>query len=67
VNDHPDDWLAGAEILEILTYRGLSPELQKEIRRSLEARAQDHKAVEKLITDGLHLIDLRFEPPKHAD
>ena len=67
VNDHPEDWLAGAEILEILAYRGLSADLQQEIRISLEAKARSQKSLEKIITDGLHLIDLRFEPPKHAD
>jgi phenylalanine-4-hydroxylase len=67
VAEHPDDWLAGAEILETLAYRNLSPDLQKEIRKSLEAKARNNQSVEKIITDGLHLIDIRFEHPKHAD
>lgn len=67
VSEHPDDWLAGAEIYEILAYRNLSPDLQSEIRASLEAKARDNKSISNLISDGLHLIDIRFEPPKHAD
>lgn len=66
-SEHREDWLASAEILEILSRRNLYPMLQREIRAFLQKRATDQPELNKLITDALHLIDIGFEPPKHAD
>ncbi|MEW6051522.1 MAG: aromatic amino acid hydroxylase [Candidatus Zixiibacteriota bacterium] len=54
--NHPHDWLASMEILEILFKKSLYPELRLEIKQNLEAKARTHKELTKLIDDGLMLI-----------
>ncbi len=66
-SEHREDWLASAEILEILSRRNLYPMLQGEIRAFLQKKGAAQPELAKLITDGLHLIDIGFEPPSHAD
>lgn len=66
-SEHPDDWLTSMEILEILVKRSLYPMLQTEIRTVLEKKKTDQKELSNLIGDGLHLIDINFEPPKQGD
>jgi phenylalanine-4-hydroxylase len=53
---HADDWLLSMEILEILTQRKFFPELEDEIRRSLEEKAKKRSELAKLIKDGLNLV-----------
>ncbi|MCI0530766.1 MAG: aromatic amino acid hydroxylase [candidate division Zixibacteria bacterium] len=53
---HPHDWLLSMEILEIVAPTGDQPELEKEIRESLEKRSREKKELHKLIEDGLSLI-----------
>jgi phenylalanine-4-hydroxylase len=66
-DEHTDDWLASAEILEILVNRDMYPLLRREIKGWLEERKNKENALTKLIGDALYLIDIKFEPPKHAD
>jgi phenylalanine-4-hydroxylase len=66
-SEHHEDWLTSVEILEVLVKRNLYPMLQTEIRGKLEERAENRPDLRKLITDAMHLIDIGFEPPKHAD
>ncbi len=52
-----DDWLLSLEILEVLAKRAIEPELQAELRRTLEARAAADADLRTLITDGLRLLE----------
>ena len=54
---YPQDWLCALEILEIVHYKGTNPELEQEIRIYLEAKASVEPQHEKLINDGLHVIE----------
>lgn len=54
--NHPHDWLASMEILEILFKKSLFSELRLEIKQSLDAKAASRPELAKLITDGLLLI-----------
>ena len=56
-NEHRHDWLSALEILEILHHRKLYPELEKEIRIYLELKASAEADHQKLINDGLHVIE----------
>ncbi|WP_129713683.1 aromatic amino acid hydroxylase [Pedobacter sp. SYP-B3415] len=51
------DWLLPLEILEILHFMKINPELEKEIRVSLELRASVDPDHAKLINDGFHVIE----------
>ncbi|WP_018615030.1 aromatic amino acid hydroxylase [Segetibacter koreensis] len=53
----PDDWLCSLEILEIMTQENIYTEIAKEIKEYLERKASTSAEYEKLITDGLYLID----------
>ncbi|HEU0226951.1 MAG TPA: aromatic amino acid hydroxylase [Arachidicoccus soli] len=55
--NHPEDWLAPMEILEILLHENMQSILANEIRTHLTQRAEDDKTLTKLIKDGLTLID----------
>lgn len=59
--DHPNDWLASLEILEVLVSRGLFAETASAIRAELERRAASEDHLRKLITDGLYLVDNPFK------
>ena len=54
---YDQDWLCPMEILEILKYRAINPEMQKEIIHYLERMQQQHPEFSKLITDGLHTLE----------
>jgi len=54
---YPQDWLSVLEILEIVYYKGTNPELEQEIRVYLKAKALVEPQHEKLINDGLHVIE----------
>ena len=56
--EYPEDWLATLEILEILSDRNIQPELRVKLRTRLETLATQKTDINKLITDGLHLINL---------
>ena len=51
------DWLCALQILEILYHTKKFPELEREIRISLEHRASNEPDHKKLIVDGLHVIE----------
>jgi len=50
------DWLASMEILEILYHKAIHPQLEKEVRIYLELKAATETEYQKLINDGLHVI-----------
>ena len=54
---YAQDWLCALEILEIVHYKGTNPELEREIRIYLETKASVEPQHEKLINDGLHVIE----------
>ncbi|MGY0038174.1 hypothetical protein [Pedobacter sp. NJ-S-72] len=54
---YAQDWLCALEILEIVHYKGTNHELEQEIRAYLEAKASVEPQHEKLINDGLHVIE----------
>ncbi|TCD00869.1 aromatic amino acid hydroxylase [Pedobacter psychroterrae] len=54
--EHRYDWLSALEILEILHHRQLYPELEKEVRIYLELKSANEPDHNKLINDGLHVI-----------
>lgn len=53
---HYDDWLCPLEILELLEYEQVEPELVAEIRSFLVQKAAAEPEYSKLINDGLYLI-----------
>ena len=53
---HPQDWLLALEILEILSQRKLYPNLEEEIRASLQEKSVKRPELAKLIKDGLNLV-----------
>ncbi|QNK63004.1 aromatic amino acid hydroxylase [Pedobacter sp. PAMC26386] len=55
--NYPLDWLCALEILEIVHYKGSNYELEQEIRVYLEGKASVEPQHEKLIHDGLHVIE----------
>ncbi|PST82184.1 aromatic amino acid hydroxylase [Pedobacter yulinensis] len=55
--DYRTDWLLPMEILEILHFMKINPELEKEIRIYLELRAASEPEYAKLINDGFHVIE----------
>lgn len=55
--EHPSDWLATLEILEIIYHKNLDPAFEKELRKYLELKAANEADHRKLITDGLHVIE----------
>ena len=55
--EHPSDWLATLEILEIIYHKNLDPAFEKELREYLELKAANEADHRKLITDGLHVIE----------
>ena len=56
-NRFPDDWLANMEILEIVTDLGIRPELKTRLEKSLQTLASRQPELEKLIGDGLRLLE----------
>ena len=56
-SEHRQDWLCALEILEILYHRQVNPELEKEVRLYLQMKASNEKEFNKLINDGLHVIE----------
>ncbi len=56
-NEYPDDWLCSLEILEILHHRKLFPELEMQVRAYLQQMMVEKPKLEKLITDGLLMIE----------
>ncbi|MBD3403361.1 aromatic amino acid hydroxylase [candidate division GN15 bacterium] len=59
--NHPKDWLAAMEILEIVSSRNLFPETAADARAYLEQKAEKEGHLRKLITDGLMLVDNPFK------
>ncbi len=53
--DHPEDWLCGMEILEILADHP-DPELDARIRHHLERKSSESVMTQKLISDGLAMV-----------
>jgi phenylalanine-4-hydroxylase len=58
--EHPHDWLAPLEMLEILTQNDLYPEIREEIQEFLDNLAKNEKEVSKLIYDGLKIVDKEY-------
>lgn len=56
--EYGDDWLASMEILEMLTEQNIQPELRTRIQARLTSLASEKKEIQKLINDGLHLINV---------
>jgi phenylalanine-4-hydroxylase len=56
-SEYRQDWLCALEILEILYHRQVNPELEKEVRLYLQMKASNEKEFNKLINDGLHVIE----------
>src|SRR3990172_143151 len=54
--EHSYDWLLSLEILEILVKEKIYPELEKEIKQSLEQKTATQKELTKLVKDGLSLV-----------
>lgn len=54
---YPQDWLCALEILEIAHYNQTGHDLEQEIRVYLEAKAAAEPQHQKLIQDGLHVIE----------
>lgn len=54
---HKNDWLSALEILEILYHKQHYPELEKEIRAYLTLKSATEPEHNKLINDGLHVIE----------
>ncbi len=61
--NHPRDWLLSLEILEMLAGEAPPPPLAGEIRGRLAARAASEPDNERLITNGLRLVELAAERP----
>lgn len=55
--EFPQDWLAPLEILELLLHYKMDPALVFDIREYLQNKALQEKDLNKLILDGLGLID----------
>ncbi|MBB5646607.1 aromatic amino acid hydroxylase [Pedobacter cryoconitis] len=54
---YPQDWLCALEILEIAHYNQTGHDLEQEIRVYLETKASAEPQHQKLIQDGLHVIE----------
>ncbi|RAJ31652.1 aromatic amino acid hydroxylase [Pedobacter cryoconitis] len=54
---YPQDWLCALEILEIAHYNQTGHDFEQEIRVYLEAKAVAEPQHQKLIQDGLHVIE----------
>ncbi|AMP97044.1 Phenylalanine 4-monooxygenase [Pedobacter cryoconitis] len=54
---YPQDWLCALEILEIAHYNQTGHNLEQEIRLYLETKAAAEPQHQKLIQDGLHVIE----------
>ncbi|MET4140869.1 aromatic amino acid hydroxylase [Pedobacter sp. UYP1] len=54
---YPQDWLCALEILEIAHYNQTGHDLEHEIRVYLETKASAEPQHQKLIQDGLHVIE----------
>lgn len=57
INEHHSDWLCALEILEILYHRRINDEQEKQVRTYLQMKASTEKEFNKLINDGLHVIE----------
>ncbi|WP_432708218.1 aromatic amino acid hydroxylase [Pedobacter sp.] len=55
--NYPGDWLAALEILEITHHKQVFPALEVEIRAYLSNKMEQDPAHQKLIKDGLHVIE----------
>jgi phenylalanine-4-hydroxylase len=53
----PADWLASLEILEITYHKQLFPQLEADVRAYLTTKIAQDPAHQKLIKDGLHVIE----------
>ncbi len=58
---HSSDWLLPLEILEILRSEGMGGDLAISIESYLQDKASNEESLQKLITDGLGLINNNFE------
>ncbi len=58
---HSQDWLLSMEILEILRSEGIHEELSGAIENYLVVKSEHNPDLNKLITDGLNLINSDFE------
>jgi phenylalanine-4-hydroxylase len=56
-SEHPADWLAAMEILEIIYHKKIFPALETEIRAYLQQKAENEPEHKKLITDGFYVIE----------
>jgi phenylalanine-4-hydroxylase len=59
VQDFPDDWLLSLEILEILNDKSSYQQLSFDIREYLQNKSSSRPELEKVITNGLKLLDIR--------
>lgn len=55
--NYKEDWLCALEILEILDQEEIMPTIAAEAQAFLETRAANEPELEKLISDGLYLIN----------
>ena len=56
-NNHDNDWLLVLEIFEILKKNKTNPELMEEMNVYLSNQMKEHPEFERLIKDGLGLIN----------
>jgi len=56
--EHAEDWLASMEILEMLTEQNGQSELRIRLQDRLNQIASEKKEIQKLVHDGLHLINI---------
>ena len=54
---YPGDWLAALEILEITYHKQLFPALEAEVRGYLSDKMEQDPTHQKLVKDGLHVIE----------
>jgi len=54
--NYPADWLCAMEILEILHYNAINPDLKGKVKAYLELKKDSEPGHQKLIQDGLHVI-----------
>ena len=56
-DNHTDDWLAILEILELLVQKNIKDSFYDEVNSYLELRMKESDELQKLITDGISVIN----------
>ncbi len=56
-NDHVDDWLCALEVLEVIKHHGYGRQMAEEIEQWLIQKAHTQPEFDKLIKDGVSLIE----------